>query len=160
MILDRIVLPETVAEAIFAAARAAAPREMCGALLGRRRGGCGRVERFVEWENLWPAPGGYLVANGVRAETARAAAAEGREILAEVHSHPDDLPIPSGLDIEGAAARSAGADGCHIAIAALSPVAAVRAYYLFDGRDVPVPVEIDRRGAGLRTAPPLPSCGP
>lgn len=102
-------------------ARKAAPREIVGVILSDGS--------FEELENAWPEPGGFSLTEEGRA---RAAAAD---VAALVHSHPTDLPIPSGLDHAGATRNSVHA------ILSLAP-AALRAWRLLDGQALPVPVEI------------------
>jgi proteasome lid subunit RPN8/RPN11 len=99
-----IRLSRTAAEAIREHGRRAYPEECCGALLGEKVDGVGRVARAEPVENSRAdrrerrfriAPLDYL-----RLE--RLAAAEGRALLGFYHSHPDHPAVPSEYDREHA----------------------------------------------------------
>ncbi|HET9982355.1 MAG TPA: M67 family metallopeptidase [Longimicrobiales bacterium] len=84
-------------------ARAAYPRECCGALLGRENGGERLVLRVAGVANADAEPRrGYLIeAEEVRRLEA-AADAEGLVVLGFYHSHPDHPAVPSARDRESA----------------------------------------------------------
>lgn len=95
-------------EAMHAQARAAYPRECCGALLGRRRDGDGsasrEVVRPVPLANAWVGDEErrYLIGSGAVLEVQRQAEREGFEVIGFYHSHPDHPPTPSAFDREQA----------------------------------------------------------
>lgn len=84
-------------------ARAAYPRECCGALLGRADGDDRAVLRAVGVANADPEPRrGYLIGpEAVRRLEAEADAA-GLVVLGFYHSHPDQPAVPSARDRESA----------------------------------------------------------
>jgi proteasome lid subunit RPN8/RPN11 len=99
-----IRLSRAAADAIREHGRRAYPEECCGALLGDKEEGGGRVARAEPVENARTsrrerrfriAPLDYL-----RLE--RVAAAEGRALLGFYHSHPDHPAVPSEYDREHA----------------------------------------------------------
>ena len=101
------LLPPTL-EAMRAQARAAYPRESCGALLGRAREGDGagsrEVVRPVPLANGWlgAQERRYLIGSGTVLELERQVEREGLELIGFYHSHPDHAPIPSAFDREHA----------------------------------------------------------
>jgi len=95
-------------EMMRAQARAAYPRECCGALLGRIREGDGagsrEVVRPVPLANVWMGAQGrrYLIGSCTVLELERQAEREGLELIGFFHSHPDHPAIPSAFDREHA----------------------------------------------------------
>ncbi len=103
-----IYLLPAAREAMRAQARAAYPRECCGALLGRTREGDGaaarEVVRSVPLANAWMGAQErrYLIGSGTVLELERQVEREGLELIGFYHSHPDHAPIPSAFDREHA----------------------------------------------------------
>lgn len=95
-------------EAMRAQARAAYPRECCGALLGRTREGAGaasrEVVRPVPLANVWMGEQErrYLIGSDTVLELERQVEREGLELIGFYHSHPDHAAIPSAFDREHA----------------------------------------------------------
>lgn len=95
-------------EVMRAQARAAYPRECCGALLGRTREGDGaasrEVVRSVPLANAWmdAQERRYLIGSSTVLELERQVEPEGLELIGFYHSHPDHPPIPSAFDREHA----------------------------------------------------------
>jgi proteasome lid subunit RPN8/RPN11 len=102
-----IRLPASALEPMHEQARGAYPRECCGALLGRNRGGDNEsrdVVRAVPLPNAWQ--GGqerrYLIESETVGELEGQAEREGLELIGFFHSHPDHPAQPSPFDREQA----------------------------------------------------------
>jgi proteasome lid subunit RPN8/RPN11 len=95
-------------EAMRVQARAAYPRECCGALLGRTLEGDGtaprEVVRPVPLANAWMGAQEhrYLIGSDTVLELERQGEREGLELIGFYHSHPDHPAIPSAFDWEHA----------------------------------------------------------
>jgi proteasome lid subunit RPN8/RPN11 len=98
----RLFLPETLRAQILAEARAAAPRECCGLVLGSRDGEAARVTALHQARNLADAADRFAIDPADQFAAQRAARAAGIRIIGCYHSHPDGLARPSGRDLEGA----------------------------------------------------------
>ena len=98
--------PEAALDVLRAEARAAYPRECCGALLGRTRdGGASRdMVRPVPLANAWEGAQErrYLIGSGTVLDLESEADREGLQLIGFYHSHPDHGPIPSPFDREHA----------------------------------------------------------
>ena len=131
---ERLVLSRILLDGLVERARESAPREIVGDLFV---GEDGRAARWKELPNESQEPYTFYAPPAAR-EAARGEAAErGERLLAELHSHPTDLPIPSTPDF-------AGAGRCSLhAILSLFPLPALRAWRIFDDQALPVPVEIE-----------------
>jgi proteasome lid subunit RPN8/RPN11 len=120
-----------IAEAIETQARAEAPRECCGLLVGHE----GRIHRAVPTKNIAPRPTRYEVDPVEHFRVIRDARAERLEVLGAYHSHPAGPPAPSPTDLEEAqtaflyiiATPSAEGAGCDL-----------RGYWLDEGNFQPV----------------------
>src|SRR5213596_2878882 len=106
---------------MLAHARAEAPNECCGLLVGRR----GAVERAVRARNLEAGPTRYLIDPQDHFAAMKAARAEGLHVIGAYHSHPAGAAVPSPSDIAGA---SGGPDFLYVIVAPAS--AGVAAYLL------------------------------
>ncbi len=87
---------------MLAHARATAPNECCGLLIGVD----GTIHRSVAATNLAPGPTSYLIDPADHFAAIRTARAEGFEVLGAYHSHPGGEAIPSRRDIAEAADAS------------------------------------------------------
>jgi len=121
-------IAEPLLAALVAAARAAAPREACGLLVGRG----GEVLRVVPARNVDPSPLRYTIAPEDHFATLRAARRDGLEVIGAWHSHPAGAPEPSASDT-----AEATADLLYL-IVGLHPEPAVAAWRLRDGNFVAV----------------------
>ncbi len=90
-----MVIPDSVLADIFAHARAEAPRECCGLLVGA----AATVVRSVRARNLGEGNARYLVDPEDHFKAIRAARADALEIIGAYHSHPCSPPVPSPTDI-------------------------------------------------------------
>jgi proteasome lid subunit RPN8/RPN11 len=118
-----------VLTAIAAHARADAPRECCGLLLGDAGGPSGAitVHRAEPTRNLAPAPTRYDIDPADHFRILRQARAASLAVIGAYHSHPTSAPVPSPTDL------AEGWPNFLYLIATLCPLdPAIRAY-LFDG---------------------------
>ena len=108
-------------------AYAAAPREVCGVLVGTR----GAVADIVEIANVAPERHRYEMDPAALFAVLTAVAASGAEVVGSVHSHPGGRAEPSEEDVVGAVPGWArvivGRRG-------------VRAWSVVGGRPVEVPI--------------------
>ncbi len=87
-------------DALFAAARAASPREACGILLGQEK----RVTALLETANVHPTPHTHFEIDPQALIDAHRAAREGgAQVLGYFHSHPEGPAKPSATDTQMAA---------------------------------------------------------
>jgi proteasome lid subunit RPN8/RPN11 len=100
--LTHAILPSRVLDEILAHARAAAPDECCGLLVGRD----GRIHRSSRARNLDSSPHRYLIDPSDHFAAMRAARDEGLLVIGAYHSHPDGPAVPSPTDVSEAAGDS------------------------------------------------------
>jgi len=98
----RLFLPETFRAQILAEARAAAPRECCGLVLGGRDGDAATATALHQARNLAEAADRFAIDPADQFAAQRAARAAGIRIIGCYHSHPDGVARPSARDLEGA----------------------------------------------------------
>ena len=98
---DAVWLPAPVLGALVEEAGRAAPEEACGLLVGSRAAGGFRITRRVACDNM--APSAMRLRRFeidprrvIEEERALRGSAEG--VIGFYHSHPEGLPIPSGVD--------------------------------------------------------------
>ena len=123
---DPLHIPVDVLAAMRAHARAEAPRECCGLVLGTP----GRVARSERARNIAPEATRYLVHPEDHFKAIKAARAEGLEVIGAYHSHPASDPVPSPTDI----AEAGSSEFVYIIVSLLSDEA--RAYRFEEGRAV------------------------
>jgi desampylase len=92
--VEAIRLTATVRAALLAHARAEAPRECCGLLVGRD----GTVDECVAGINVDPDPNRYRLDPAVHIATRRRLRGTARTIIGAYHSHPGSAPAPSASD--------------------------------------------------------------
>jgi len=132
---DTMRVAREVLAAIDAHARAEAPRECCGLLLGSLT----EIRRAEPTRNLAPQPTRYDIDPADHFRILRAARAAGLTVIGAYHSHPASAPIPSPTDL------AEGLPNFLYVITSLRadlacPESSTRAYY-FDGltfREVPL----------------------
>jgi len=89
------VLARAARETMLAAARAAAPAEACGLLLGTG----GRIDAATSAANVHPQPARHFEIDPAALIAAhKAARAGGPQVLGYWHSHPNGLARPSATD--------------------------------------------------------------
>jgi proteasome lid subunit RPN8/RPN11 len=130
-VLDAFEIGHTTVETILAHARATAPNECCGLLIGVG----GRIQRSLAATNLEPGPNSYLIDPADHFSAIRSARADGCEVLGAYHSHPGAEAIPSRRDI----AEASGPAFVYL-IVSVGPDerSDVRAYRFAEGRAIPV----------------------
>ena len=82
-------------DAIIAHARAEAPAECCGMLVGRGRS----IDEAVRARNIAASPTRFLIDPKDHIDTRRAARGRGLEVLGFYHSHPQSPAWPSETDV-------------------------------------------------------------
>jgi proteasome lid subunit RPN8/RPN11 len=118
---------------MLAHARAEAPRECCGLLIGQGES----VVRSVRARNLDVKATRYLVDPEDHFAAIRAARAEGLEVIGAYHSHPSSAPVPSATDI---AEASSGPDFLYVIVSLIGDD--VRAYRMELGTFTPRPLTL------------------
>lgn len=94
-----LFLPATLGEALAALTLALAPREACGALLGRRTAHAFRLQALRAGPNLHPHPCvGFELDPGTVVAAEHEARALGLERIGFFHSHPAGPARPSPAD--------------------------------------------------------------
>jgi desampylase len=127
----RVSIANEARDAILTHARAEAPGECCGVLVGRPD----LIERAIAAHNAAPHPATrFLVDPRDHFEAIRAARATGRMVVGYYHSHPAGPPVPSPTDL----AESGEAEAIHVIAGAGAggPLTELRAYRLIDGETV------------------------
>jgi proteasome lid subunit RPN8/RPN11 len=99
--MDRIQIPRDVLAAIASHARAEAPRECCGLLLGTAKaaGDGPAVRRAEPTRNLAPGQTRYDIDPADHFRILRNARRTGLTVLGAYHSHPTSPPVPSPTDL-------------------------------------------------------------
>jgi proteasome lid subunit RPN8/RPN11 len=87
-------ISRTVLDAVLAHARAEAPRECCGLLIGN----AAAITEAVAARNIADVETRFHVDPQDHIRTLRAARRRGLEILGFYHSHPHTAPVPSETD--------------------------------------------------------------
>jgi desampylase len=93
--VEAIRLTTSVRAALLAHARAEAPRECCGLLLGHGLS----VDECVPGTNVDPHPNRYELDPSIHIATRRRLRATARTIVGVYHSHPGSAPMPSPSDL-------------------------------------------------------------
>jgi [CysO sulfur-carrier protein]-S-L-cysteine hydrolase len=114
-----------VIDAMITHARADAPLECCGLLIGQKH----LIDECRPARNLRNSPAAYLVDPQQHFETIRAARLTGRVVVGAYHSHPHSPAIPSETDL--AEAHDAGL--LYVIISLLGGSPDVRAYTMKTG---------------------------
>jgi proteasome lid subunit RPN8/RPN11 len=110
-------------------ARAEAPRECCGLLVGKGES----VVRSVRARNLDATATRYLIDPEDHFAAIRAARAEGLEVVGAYHSHPSSAPVPSATDI---AEANSGSDFVYVIVSLVNDE--VQAYRIAEGQAVSI----------------------
>ncbi len=130
----RIQVTRAVLEQLEREARAAAPRECCGFLAGRR----GLIEAIYPLRNVAARPTVEYFADVQDVlEAFRAMRARGEELLGIYHSHPTSAAHPSATDVE----RAYYPEAVYFIIS-LQPALDLRAYRIISGEVEAVTIEV------------------
>jgi len=123
-----ISIPQHVLDAVVAHARAEAPNECCGLLLGR----AGAIDEALPARNVRRSPAAFQVDPVDHFAAIRRTRAEGREILGAYHSHPHSAALPSATDI----AEAHYPEFLHLIVSLAGPAPEVRGYHIRSGEAV------------------------
>jgi proteasome lid subunit RPN8/RPN11 len=121
---ERILIPESALADMIAHARAEAPRECCGLLLGMHDS----VVRSFRAKNLAAAATRYFIDPHDHFRALRLARAEGLQVIGAYHSHPESEPVPSVTDI---AEANSGSEFVYVIVSLVKDE--VRAYRINGG---------------------------
>ena len=129
---DSVRIGRDVLAAIAAHARADAPRECCGLLLGPAAplpglAGAIEVHRASPTRNLAPTATRYDIDPADHFRILRDARATGLTVIGAYHSHPTSAPVPSATDL------AEGLPNFLYLIATLCPFDPPVRAYVFDG---------------------------
>ena len=127
MRIRRAVLDEIVAHA-----RADAPLECCGLLIGSGE----EIEERCAAGNLRGSPVAFLVDPADHFTAIRKARARGRTVIGAYHSHPRSPAVPSATDI----AEANDPTLVYVIVSLEAPEPDVRAYRITEGRVDAVPL--------------------
>jgi proteasome lid subunit RPN8/RPN11 len=123
----RLLIPQSLIEALIAHARAELPNECCGLLAGRVEGGTGTVSARFALRNDAASPTDYLSNPRDLLDAMRAVRRDGIDVLAVYHSHPSSAPIPSKNDL----ARNYWGDAVvHVIVGVAGGEPEIRAWWL------------------------------
>jgi proteasome lid subunit RPN8/RPN11 len=128
-----MLISSNVIAEMLAHARAEAPRECCGLLIGQGES----VVRSVRARNLDVKATRYLVDPEDHFAAIRAARTDGLEVIGAYHSHPSSAPIPSATDI---AEANSGSDFLYVIVSLIGDD--VRAYRMEPGMFTPRPLTL------------------
>ena len=104
-----VCIRRSAAEALITHARADAPRECCGLMIGHQT----LVERVVPAVNVRASDVSYLIDPRDHFAAIRAARSEGLSVVGGYHSHPRSQALPSATDL----AESAGPGFLYVIVA-------------------------------------------
>jgi proteasome lid subunit RPN8/RPN11 len=127
-------IPGAVLDELVARARAAAPRECCGLLIGR----ADRVDRAFPARNARRGTTAYLIDPRDHFAAINAAREAGAEVIGYYHSHPRSAPNPSPTD------RREAVPGAHyyviVGVGEPAAEASAAAFWLLHGNFQAVPL--------------------
>ena len=124
-------------DAIVAHARAEAPAECCGMLIGRGAS----LDEAVRAKNLAADPTRFLVDPKDHIDARRTARGRGLEVVGFYHSHPQSPAWPSATDI----AEAAYPDAVYLIVSLAGGVADARLFRIEPSAAIEVPLEVDYR---------------
>lgn len=124
---------QQVIDAIIAHARAEAPNECCGLLVGRG----GTIGECVPARNAKEGPATYLIDPADQFAAIRRTRREGSAILGAYHSHPRSRAVPSPTDV----AEAHFPELVYVIVSLADPATPeVRGYLIEAGNFVAVPL--------------------
>lgn len=127
---DVVTLAPGVADAIVRHARAEAPRECCGLLIGRSA----HVEEAAPTRNVDPHHARYRIDPAEHIRWNRALRHSGRAVIGAYHSHPASPAEPSPSDI----AEAHYPEFVYVIVSLVDAAPALRAYRIMDGAASPL----------------------
>jgi [CysO sulfur-carrier protein]-S-L-cysteine hydrolase len=126
---------QVVLDAIVAHARAEAPAECCGMLIGRGAS----IDDAVRAKNMAAAPTRFLIDPKDHIDARRGARDRGLEVVGFYHSHPASPAWPSETDI----AEAAYPDAVHMVVSLTGGVADARLFRIERSAAIQVPLDVD-----------------
>ena len=123
------------ADAIVDHARADAPLECCGLLVGSPNS----VEEACRAANTRNSPVAFMVDPAAHFAAIRRARAAGLAVVGAYHSHPRSPAMPSPTDIR----ESADSELVHLIVSLAGPEPVLRAFRIRGGGAIEVPLEVD-----------------
>ena len=124
-----------VIDDLVAHARADAPHECCGLLIGDRR----EVNASMRARNREAGPTRYLIDPEDHFAAIHAARTAGKRVVGAYHSHPQSAPVPSEADI---AEATGGSDFLYVIVSLSQPAGEIKAYRIVRGSLVPVAYDV------------------
>ena len=115
-----------VVEAILEHARADAPLECCGLLIGSME----VIEESYPVTNVRKSPGAFEVDPAGHFAAIRKARSYGRRVVGAYHSHPRSAPYPSETDVK----ESTDPALLHVIVSLAGDVPKLRAFRITDAR--------------------------
>lgn len=138
--IERLLLPGSVAAEIMAHARAALPHEACGLLAGFRSDG--RATEFHPARNEHSSALRYSVDPDDLVRIAFTIEASGADLLGIVHSHVGSPAVPSATDVREARYPDALQLIASMADPDAAPAVALRAWRVGEAASTEVPIVI------------------
>ncbi len=116
---------QTVIEAMIVHARALAPLECCGLLLGREN----LIDEAMPATNVRASPVAYCVDPRDHFAAIRRARASARRVVGAYHSHPASPPVPSPTDV----AEAFDSELLYVIVSLERDEPRIRAYHIESG---------------------------
>lgn len=121
-------------DSVIAHARAEAPAECCGMLIGRGAA----IDEAVRANNIAAGPARFCIDPKDHIDARRDARARGLEVLGFYHSHPHSPAWPSETDV----AEAAYPDAVHLIVSLAGGVAAANLFRIEASAAVAVPLDV------------------
>jgi [CysO sulfur-carrier protein]-S-L-cysteine hydrolase len=128
-----------VLDAIVAHARAEAPLECCGLLIGS----ADEIDESVPAENVRRSATRFEIDPGAHFAAIRKARAAGRSVVGAYHSHPASPAMPSETDVREANDSYL----LHVIVSLAAATPQVGAFYIRDGCSVSEALDVIERGS-------------
>lgn len=134
-------LPAGIAAPILAQARAEAPNEACGLVIGSAAAAEGGSPlRYAPCRNELASPVRYSIAADDLLRITRDMEPAGEDVWAIVHSHVRTAAVPSATDLD----RATFPQALYLIVSLAGPEPELRAWWIADGRASEVRLEVAR----------------
>jgi len=133
-------------DVIVAHARAAAPAECCGILIGTGEA----IDEAVRTKNIADAPTRFLIDPRDHIDARRAARSRGLEVLGFYHSHARSPAWPSPTDV----AEAAYPEAVHLIVSVQGDAPDARLFRIERGSVAELPLAVSRRQRSSSTPRP------
>jgi proteasome lid subunit RPN8/RPN11 len=127
MEFDRLVIPQSLLDAVVAHARAELPNECVGFLAGRIGGGVGTATQHLPLVNERSSPTAFLTESRSLFTAHKAMRTAATDLLVVYHSHPASAPVPSRRDL---AENTYGTTAVWLIVGLAGPEPDVRCWWL------------------------------